>query len=67
MEEVEQICDSVGFIDKGKLVEHGTMKQVLDKHRNAAIFVAKDGLVTEELTAYGDVMQTDAGFFYKLC
>lgn len=43
MEEVEQICDSVGFIDKGKLVEHGTMKQVLDKHRNAAIFVAKDG------------------------
>lgn len=63
MEEVEQICDSVGFIDKGKLVEHGTMKQVLDKHRNAAIFVAKDGMVTEELTAYGDVMQTDVGFF----
>ncbi|WP_018932471.1 ABC transporter ATP-binding protein [Gracilibacillus lacisalsi] len=62
MEEVEQICNSVGFIDKGKLVEHGTMKHVLHKHRSASIFVSADGIGKEELSLYGDTIEKKTGF-----
>ncbi|MGP4042168.1 ABC transporter ATP-binding protein [Gracilibacillus sp. D59] len=62
MEEVEQLCDSVGFIDKGELVEHGTMKQVLDKHRSASIFVSADGINEEELSSHGMTIKKKTGF-----
>ncbi|MGN8646811.1 ABC transporter ATP-binding protein [Gracilibacillus sp. HCP3S3_G5_1] len=62
MEEIEQICDSVGFIDKGMLVEHGTMKQVLAKHRNASIFVAAEEISKEDLSAHGMIVKKKTGF-----
>ncbi|MDX8044679.1 ABC transporter ATP-binding protein [Gracilibacillus sp. S3-1-1] len=62
MEEVEQICNSVGFIDKGKLVEHGSMQHVLNKHRNASIFISADGISKEELSVYGETIEQKNGF-----
>ncbi|SFM33980.1 ABC-2 type transport system ATP-binding protein [Gracilibacillus orientalis] len=62
MEEVEELCDSVGLIDKGKLVEHGTMKQVLNKHRSASIFVSAEGISEEELSSHGVTIKKKTGF-----
>lgn len=62
MEEVEQLCDTIGFIDQGKVVEHGTMQEVLSKHRHAAIYLEGPSVTREGLSDYEGVTARDKGF-----
>ncbi|MGX1265692.1 ABC-2 type transport system ATP-binding protein [Rossellomorea marisflavi] len=62
MEEVEQLCDSVGFIDRGRLVEHGTMKDVLARHRHSSLYVEGENITPDMLSGLGDVSPKEAGF-----
>lgn len=38
MEEVEQLCDAVAFIDDGKIVETNTMNELLQEHATPGVF-----------------------------
>ena len=62
MEEVEQLCDHVGLIDEGKLVENGSLKQVLHRHSQASVFVAGEGLDEAQLAAFGQAQSQNGGF-----
>ncbi|MFC4355612.1 ABC transporter ATP-binding protein [Chryseomicrobium palamuruense] len=62
MEEVEQLCDTIGFIDQGNVVECGTMQEVLTKHRHAAIYLEGQQVTRERLNGYEGVTVRDKGF-----
>lgn len=66
MEEVEQLCDSVGFIDQGKLVEHGAMNQVINKYHQTSIFVKGESITAEFLSSFGDVKKHSGGGCYTI-
>ena len=62
MEEVEQLCDSIGLIDKGKLMEFGTMEDLLDKYNKQSLFIAGDQVKMELLAGHGHVEPKGNGF-----
>ncbi len=62
MEEVEQLCDSIGFIDQGMVVEHGTMKEVFEKHRHSSIFIEGEQITEEVLAPYGELTVRENGY-----
>ncbi|GLY12578.1 ABC transporter ATP-binding protein [Pseudobacillus badius] len=38
MEEIENLCDYVAFIDKGNIVEKGEIKELLNRYANPAVY-----------------------------
>ncbi len=55
MEEVEVLCDDVAIIDQGKVVTQGSLKDLLTRFGNKAIYVEADGF--ESLPAFPDAMK----------
>ncbi|SDJ83029.1 ABC transporter ATP-binding protein [Sediminibacillus albus] len=49
MEEVEQLCDSVGLIDKGRVVEGGQMQELLERHGKPSLFISGDAIGPKSL------------------
>lgn len=62
MEEVEQLCDSIALIDKGKLIECGTMNELLHKYNKPSLFISGDEINLERLSAHGHVESKGNGF-----
>jgi len=62
MEEVEQLCDAIGFIDHGKVVEQGEMREVLARHRNSSIYLEGKQVSRDLLTAFEGVTEHTAGY-----
>ncbi|TMU87519.1 ABC transporter ATP-binding protein [Bacillus sp. BHET2] len=62
MEEVEQLCDGIGLIDKGTLVECGTMDELLQKYNKPSLFISGDRLDDELLSKHGRVESKGSGF-----
>ncbi|WP_153462090.1 ABC transporter ATP-binding protein [Sediminibacillus terrae] len=52
MEEVEHLCDSIGLIDKGVLLENGTMDRLLEKYGTPSLYVSGDTIEAEHLHPY---------------
>ncbi|OIU71804.1 ABC transporter ATP-binding protein [Rossellomorea aquimaris] len=65
MEEVEHLCDSIGLIDKGKLIESGTMEALLAKYKKPSLFIAGDQLEIELLSRHGHVEPKGNGFLIE--
>lgn len=65
MEEVEQLCDSIGLIDKGTLVECGTMGELLQKYNKPSLFISGDQLNQEMLSTHGHVEPRGNGFLLE--
>ncbi|MGA9289179.1 MAG: ABC transporter ATP-binding protein [Anaerobacillus sp.] len=53
MEEVEQLCDSIGLIDKGKLMEQGEMGELLERYGKPSLFISGEGISVEILKTFG--------------
>ncbi len=62
MEEVEHLCDSIGLIDKGTLVECGTMEELLKKYKKPSLFISGDRIDKELLSKHGRVESKGNGF-----
>lgn len=62
MEEVEQLCDAIGFIDQGKVVEHGPMQEVLARHHHSSIYVEGKQVTAEVLQGFPSLKEQGAGF-----
>ncbi|KPL60150.1 ABC transporter ATP-binding protein [Rossellomorea vietnamensis] len=65
MEEVEQLCDSIGLIDKGALVECGTMAELQQKYNKPSLFISGEGLDEVDLTTHGEVEAKGNGFLLQ--
>ena len=42
MEEIEHLCDRIALIDKGDVVEHGKVDDILSKHAQSALYMEGD-------------------------
>ncbi|GGD02218.1 ABC transporter ATP-binding protein [Pontibacillus salipaludis] len=62
MEEVEQLCDSIGLIDKGKLMEFGRMEELLEKYAKPSLFISGESIETEMLQRFGEVESKGHGY-----
>ncbi|SDJ57265.1 ABC transporter ATP-binding protein [Salimicrobium halophilum] len=62
MEEVEQLCDSIGLIDKGELVEFGRMEALLDKYAKPSLFISGQDVEPEMLQNFGKVEKKGNGY-----
>ncbi|WP_181347427.1 ABC transporter ATP-binding protein [Thalassobacillus sp. CUG 92003] len=62
MEEVENLCDSIGLIDKGQLVEFGAMNELLERHAAPSLFVAGGSIDHDMLAPFGSPVEKGDGF-----
>jgi len=65
MEEVEQLCDSIGLFDKGTLVECGTMEELQQKYNKPSLFISGEGLDEVRLSVHGQVKAKGNGFLLQ--
>jgi len=65
MEEVEQMCNEIAFLDQGQIVENGKTDALLQKYAVPAIYVKGEGLSESDLTLFGSVEQKNNGFMIK--
>ena len=57
MEEVEQLCDEVAFIDHGKIAESGTIDHLLQKHAVPSIFIKGKNPLPEDIEQFGMISE----------
>src|SRR5699024_2460872 len=50
MKEIEVLCDEVTFIDKGKVIEHGTIDNLINKYSESSIYI--EGVSKEFISEY---------------
>ena len=62
MEEVEQLCDEVAFIDHGKIAESGTIDHLLQKHAVPSIFIKGQNPLPEDIEQFGMISEENGGY-----
>ncbi|MCA1058846.1 ABC transporter ATP-binding protein [Rossellomorea aquimaris] len=65
MEEVEQLCDSIALIDKGALIESGTMDELLDKYNKPSLFISGEGINEMSLNPFGETEVKGNGYLLQ--
>lgn len=61
MEEVEELCDHVAFIDQGKIIEADKIQTILQKHAIPSVFVKGDFNIAESILAKGTITYKNGG------
>lgn len=62
MEEVEQLCDEVAFIDQGRIVESGKVDVLLQRHKVPSIFVKGNNHLPNDMERFGTSTYTKGGY-----
>lgn len=62
MEEVEQVCDEVAFIDQGNIVENGSIEGLLQKYADPSIFIKGDNSLPEYIEEFGSLIERAGGY-----
>ncbi len=65
MEEIERLCDEAAFIDHGKIVENGTIQQILQKHAVPSIFVKGGNALPDKINEFGSVAAKNGGYIVQ--
>lgn len=65
MEEIEQICDEVAFLDHGEIIENGKIDGLLQKYAVPAVFIKGKNLKKEDLPSLDVVEYNDGGLLIK--
>nr|AFV25963.1 multidrug transporter [Alkalihalobacillus alcalophilus ATCC 27647 = CGMCC 1.3604] len=63
MEEIEGLCDYVAFIDRGKVVEQGSIEELLTRYAGSGVFIK--GELPDDFLDNEEVFQKDGGFVIK--
>lgn len=61
MEEVEQLCDEVAFIDRGKIVESGEIGHLLQKYAVPSIFIKGKSPLPKDIELLGTISEKNGG------
>ncbi len=62
MEEVEQLCDHVAFIDQGKIVETGTIDDILQMHAVPSVFIKGKEFSPTWIESFGRIHEKSGGY-----
>lgn len=62
MEEIEKLCDHVAFIDKGEVIENGTISGLLQKFAIPSIFIRGNQISSAVLEQYGTFISKNGGY-----
>lgn len=62
MEEVEQLCDEVTFIDQGEIVEKGMVDDLLQKYAVPSIFIKVSDTLPNNLKQFGTLSKSKGGY-----
>ncbi|MFD2044237.1 ABC transporter ATP-binding protein [Ornithinibacillus salinisoli] len=62
IDEVEVLCDEVAFIDKGEVVENGSVDELLKRYATPSIFMKGNPLTLNDIKQYGDVSAKKGGY-----
>ncbi|UJL46840.1 ABC transporter ATP-binding protein [Virgibacillus sp. NKC19-16] len=63
MEEVEQLCDEVAFIDQGEIVENGSIESLLQKNVSPSIFIkGENNNLPDNIRKFGTLESKDGGY-----
>lgn len=65
MEEIERLCDEAAFIDHRKIVENGTIQQILQKHAVPSIFVKGGNALPDKINEFGSVAAKNGGYIVQ--
>ncbi|HAM81699.1 MAG TPA: ABC transporter ATP-binding protein [Ornithinibacillus sp.] len=65
MEEVEQLCNKVAFLDCGKIVEQGDISTLIQKYTTPSVFVKAKNLQVTALDKLGQISAYRQGFLIK--
>ncbi|GAF64503.1 ABC transporter ATP-binding protein [Bacillus sp. TS-2] len=60
MEEIESLCDQVAFIDKGEIIEQGTINELLHRYSQPGIYIKGD--IPELLLQGESKVEKDGGW-----
>ncbi|GAA0479755.1 hypothetical protein GCM10008986_00230 [Salinibacillus aidingensis] len=61
MDEVERLCDDIALIDKGTIIEKGSLSQLLQKYSKTSVYV-KGNITKNTLDSFGSVQTKNDGF-----
>jgi len=62
MEEVEQLCDEVTFIDRGKIIESGSVNDLLQKYAVPSIFIKGKNSLPKGIEQLGTLTEKNGGY-----
>lgn len=62
MEEVEHLCEKIAFIDQGKIIETGTVNDLLRAYAISSIFIQGEHVSKTFLESYGELNKKKDGF-----
>ncbi|HLO39928.1 MAG TPA: ABC transporter ATP-binding protein [Phycisphaerales bacterium] len=57
MEEAQKVCDRVGIIDRGRLLDVGTVDELIERHGGSSVVTVKRGEIEEQVRTQ-DAVQT---------
>ncbi|HLR16063.1 MAG TPA: ABC transporter ATP-binding protein [Bacillota bacterium] len=62
MEEVEYLCEDIAFIDRGEIIETGTVNTLLRTYSIPSIYIQGDNISETFLECYGELTKKKDGF-----
>ncbi|WP_461181840.1 ABC transporter ATP-binding protein [Virgibacillus kimchii] len=62
MEEVEKLCDYVAFLDRGRMVEHGAINELLLQYAIPSIYIKGNSFYPDKLQQFGTVSSEEDAF-----
>ena len=62
MEEVEQLCDEVAFMDQGEVVESGKINTLLQKHAIPSVYVKGKSCLPTNIEQYAAIKEIRNGY-----
>jgi ABC-2 type transport system ATP-binding protein len=65
MEEVEQLCDLVAFMDHGKIIEQDGIDRLIKRYATPSVFVKAQNLSKTSIENLGEISERKDGFLIK--
>ncbi|WP_461176982.1 ABC transporter ATP-binding protein [Virgibacillus ainsalahensis] len=62
MEEVEQLCEDVAFIDRGNIVEDGHIESLLERYAEPSIFIKGEHGLPKNIKPFGSLTKKGSGY-----
>lgn len=65
MEEVEQLCDQIAFIDRGKIIESASIAGLLQKYAIPSVFTKAKNHFPNKIDEFGEITKRKDGYLIK--
>ena len=62
MEEVEELCDEVAFIDKGNVIEEGQIESLIKRYSIPSIYIKGENCLPEDAGQFGTISNKKDGY-----